>query len=527
MEDLKRKRSRKERKIESKVKRKKKSDVETAALSRVLDADIKTAKKTAAEVVAKVVQRYKCDSAGCTYSSDIKSNITRHQKTHTGDKPHKCDFLGCVYACTTKQNLNQHKKTHMAVREKPHKCDFVGCVYTCTTKQSLNHHKMTHTGEKPNKCDFVGCGYTCTQKNYLKVHKLTHTGGKPHKCEVVGCGFTCSTKQYLKTHKMTHTGEKPQMCDFVGCGYACAQKCNLIAHQRIHTGEKPYKCDAAGCVYACTQQGHLITHKRIHTGEKPYPCEDCDSRFTTSSHLRGHERYHERSALWTIVCPFDSYAMTKGEGLACGKKFEHGRALDYHIQAAHTVDGLRKRLKSELRMADWLDSMEIKYDRDYANMVHHSRCPGLKDIFTGKYSRPDFHLYDLQVLQMLVLLGNDENSHRRYSCEADRMMKITAAIGACKEFHNVPILYIRFNPHFYEVDGKMFDPPLETRYAELARVINRIAAGEFVLRNPTGLNVVYMYYPKENGEMSCLTVDVPEENREFVMVIKDCVCEEQ
>jgi hypothetical protein len=74
------------------------------------------------------------------------------------------------------------------------------------------------------------------------------------------------------------------------------------------------------------------------------------------------------------------------------------------------------------------------------------------------------------------------------------------------------------------VDGTIFDPPLETRYAELARVIRKIATGEIELRNPTGLNVVYMYYPEQDGEVSCLSVDVHVENQEFVVVIKSCVC---
>ena len=333
-----------------------------------------------------------------------------------------------------------------------------------------------------------------------------------------------TTSGGLTRHKRKHTDQKRFKCDVVGCDFASIRKDSLTTHQYTHTNTKRFHCDVVGCSFACSQNSNLTSHKRRHANIKPFPCEECDMRFTTSGNCRRHEKYHEKSKSYTVVCPYDSFATTKGEGLACAKRFLHTRALDYHIQASHTTDGLQKRLKSEERMAEWFESKDIKYDRDFANIVNHAKCHGLKKYFKGQYSRPDFHLCNLQMSNAIVLVGNDEFAHRRYSCEADRMLKISSAIAACKEFHNVPIIYIRFNPHFYEIDGVMFDPPLEIRYTELAKIIRKIEAGEFEPCNPTGLNVVYMYYPEKDGEVSCLTVDVPEENQEFVMVIKPCVC---
>jgi uncharacterized Zn-finger protein len=314
---------------------------------RVISLDIEVTMKIAITDVTTVVKEkhHKCTVAECDYSTDKESVITRYKRTHTGEKPHKCDFAGCTYVCSRKSHLNTHKMSHTG--EKPHKCDFTGCEYVCARKGHLTRHQMTHTGEKPYKCDFTGCGYVCARR----------------KCD----GLT--------RHKRTHTGEKPYNCAFTGCEYACTTSGSLTLHKRAHTGEKPYNCDFMGCEYATSQKSNLTVHKRIHTGEKPYPCEECDLRFTTSHHRRSHETYHEKSNSWTVICPYDSFATTKAEGMPCAKRFPHERALDFHIQTSHTVDGLQNRLQSELRMAEWFDSQDIKYDRDFTNVIRHARCP--------------------------------------------------------------------------------------------------------------------------------------------------------
>ena len=69
------------------------------------------------------------------------------------------------------------------------------------------------------------------------------------------------------------------------------------------------------------------------------------------------------------------------------------------------------------------------------------------------------------------------------------------------------VVYVRFNPHYYEVDGVLFDPPLEARYEQLAQVLESVRMRTLQLRNATGLNVVYLYYPQLNGEVESLTAE--------------------
>ena len=118
-------------------------------------------------------KEFQCDFEGCEYASANSSNLTRHKRAHTDEKPFKCDFEGCEYACAQSSNLTRHKRTHTG--EKTFKCDFEGCEYASANSSDLTKHKRSHTGEKPFKCDIEGCEYACAQSSDLTKHiRTTH-----------------------------------------------------------------------------------------------------------------------------------------------------------------------------------------------------------------------------------------------------------------------------------------------------------------------------------------------------------------
>uniref|UniRef100_A0A8D2KZG7 Transcription factor IIIA n=1 Tax=Varanus komodoensis TaxID=61221 RepID=A0A8D2KZG7_VARKO len=144
--------------------------------------------------------------------------------------------------------------------------------------------------------------------------------------------FDLDTVSVLKDYKeVKSNGKGPKVperayrCEYTGCSRLFTTSHHLKVHERVHTGDRPYRCDFSSCGKTFATGYSLKSHVRTHTGEKPYKCPEdlCTKAFKTSGDLQKHIRTHTGER--PFRCPFEG----------CGRSFTTSNIRKVHIRT-HT-----------------------------------------------------------------------------------------------------------------------------------------------------------------------------------------------
>ena len=432
---------------------------------------------------------YTCNYPGCKYACIQQVNLETHKRIHTGEKPFKCNI--CEKSFSQKTTLELHITVHTG--EKQFICDVEGCTYASAQKQCLDTHKRSHTGEKPFKCNFEGCAYS-SARPIRQSHLRRHTGEKPHTCQI--CKKSFNEGHVLKTHMLKHSGERPIKCNYDNCNYSGRTASQLKSHiRKNHTGEKPYKCELCEKSF-CSRSQSIYHLMRVHTGERPFKCSEdqCQLSFITKGALEIHVRTHTGER--PFVCNEEN----------CGASYISKGALISHFKSLHTVEGQQRKKKEEERIANALSKAKIDYKRE-----HHITFKCINQ--TCAYI--DFFL---MINGCLVFVEVDEGQHDGYgvSCDIKRMSDIRTSytIEGCE----LPILFIRYNPHEFEVDGNIVKISRKYREETLITYIRKLTNTQL-----PPLTIQYMYYNVDSSNELLIWSD-PEYPQSIKDLVLPCIC---
>lgn len=270
-------------------------------------------------------KNFVCTFFDCKALFSKSWKLEAHLCKHTGLKPFACG--NCDKSFCTRYLLTRHELTHSG--EKPHKCLAEDCSVAFVTNASLkNHMARVHNQEKLYKCEHQGCEKVFKKRNQLSAHMVEHTQVLPFCCKVEGCSRDFPTHGKLKHHEKVHNG---YFCE------ACLFKGNTWTEYLRHKKEHKVKLPCAECKKQFNNAWFLHQHmQHVHSGEKrrfSCPKEGCDKKFSRRFHLESH-----------VLGDHDGKRALTCAVYGCGRSFAMKESLWRH-SVVH--DPTRKKLKAK------------------------------------------------------------------------------------------------------------------------------------------------------------------------------------
>lgn len=212
-------------------------------------------------------KRFVCDYGGCDKCFDSKSNLERHKRIHSGEKPFGCDIPDCGQRFTQKTHLVQHKKRKHRIILPKNAIKLIKPIDD-PIKPVADTPPATPVVESVAKTPVV---FTPLKTAVNSAIKVAVNSPKPSVNNNSTPKTTpLSTKTAVNSRPLTkHSANTPKLSQ------NSLEKTKKISELSVNSTDRQYKCYYTKCKASYESLYELKTHiNGIHTNETLNKCHE-------------------------------------------------------------------------------------------------------------------------------------------------------------------------------------------------------------------------------------------------------------
>ncbi|XP_038220738.1 zinc finger protein Xfin-like [Zerene cesonia] len=219
-------------------------------------------------------QSFTCDYCGKVFAK--KDSYREHVQIHEGPR-HACSY--CPMRFVQRSNMLRHERRHTG--ERPYTCPH--CERTFADKGACTSHTRTHSKDTSYACLY--CGQTFVQKSKLTYHIRRHTGENLETCTICSKLFTsaCSLREHMKTHVAKAENVKCPLCD-----KKYQDERYMLRHLRTSHTNTQFTCPI--CQKTVTSSSGLRHHVMTHSTLNIFRCKCCPKSYAVKRTIIKHLR---------------------------------------------------------------------------------------------------------------------------------------------------------------------------------------------------------------------------------------------